>query len=236
VVRDLKEGDGIAARPGDVLVTKFVAYFVGGRKLESSWNPGSEAFTFRLGAEEANPGWEKGIPGMRVGGRRLLIVPPDEGSRFGPVREGKPKDTLVYVVELVAIIPPELRSRQEPHIAAPPGPPPNRLVVRRLIKATGPLARKGDRLTVEYATIHYDGTRSSSNSWKRKKPFSFKLGSGSILVNAGWEEGLQGMRVGERRELIVPPKLLHPGHGESRSSIGEPLVYVIDLMGIAESH
>jgi FKBP-type peptidyl-prolyl cis-trans isomerase len=234
VVKDLREGYGQEARKGDLLATKLVAKYVDGRFLESSWAPGSDSFVFHLGKEEANPGWEKGIPGMRVGGKRELIVPPDEGSRFGTVGEGKPKDTLVYIVELLAILPPELEKRDEPKVVPPPGKPPADLKTRDLIEGTGPAARKGDILSVEYVGVRYDG-RLFTNSWKRKKQFQFKLGAGSIRVNPGWEEGLEGVRVGGRRELIVPPKLQTPTGAPSNSDPSkDSLVYVIDLIGITD--
>jgi FKBP-type peptidyl-prolyl cis-trans isomerase len=233
VVEDLRKGSGIEARPGDLLVTQLVAQFVGGRRLESSWGEGAEPFTFELGAEEANPGWEKGLPGMRVGGLRKLIVPPDEGSRFGLVGEGKPKDTLVYVVELVAILPPELEKRREPKVTPPAGPPPRGLEARDLIEGGGPTARDGDVLTVEYVAVHYNG-RPFTNSWKRKEEFHFELGGGSFRVNPGWEKGLPGMRVGGRRELIIPPKLQYRGGAPAQSKPSDTLVYVIDLIGITE--
>jgi peptidylprolyl isomerase len=191
-------------------------------------------FAFHLGKEEANPGWEKGIPGMRVGGRRLLIVPPDEGSRFGAVREGKPQDTLVYVMELEAILPPELDNRREPKLTPPAGSPPKDLEVHDLIEGSGPAAENGDELTVEYVGIHYDG-RHFTNSWKRTKPFRFTLGAEEVMINPGWEEGIQGMRLGGRRELVIPPKLLVRGGAPPGSKPSDSLVYVIDLIGITKA-
>jgi FKBP-type peptidyl-prolyl cis-trans isomerase len=234
VIKDLRKGYGKEARKGDLLVTKLVAKFVDGRDLESSWAKGGSAFAFHLGKEEANPGWEKGVPGMRVGGRRELIIPPDEGSRFGTVGEGKPKDTLAYVVELVAISPPELEKRTEPKLLAPQSTAPSDLKVRDLIKGSGPAAREGDTLAVEYVGIRYDG-RPFANSWKQDNQFRFQLGSESIRVNPGWEKGLVGMRVGGRRELVIPPKLQSASGAPANSDPSrDTLVYVIDLLGITD--
>lgn len=231
VVEDLREGYGQEARPGDLLVTKLVARYITGKPFESSWDAGSGSFVFQLGKEQANPGWEKGIPGMKVGGKRLLIVPPDEGSRFGTVGEGKPKDTLVYVVELTAILPPELKDRKEPKVAPPDEPPPADLKVRDISEGTGPAAQDGDILNVQYVGIRYDG-RHFTNSWKRKKQFEFELGGEEAAINPGWEEGLKGMRVGGRRELVIPPKLQTRGGAPSGAKPSDTLIYVIDLIGI----
>lgn len=234
VVEDLRKGYGQEARHGDLLVTKTVAKFVTGELLESGWTGGGRGeFIFELGKEQANPGWEKGIPGMRVGGRRLLIVPPDEGSRFGTVGDGKPKDTLVYVVDLIAILPPELKERKEPRLLPPDKPPPAQLQVRDRIVGTGPKVRDEDVLTVQYVGVHYDGGH-FTNSWKRGKQFDFELGAGEPMISPGWEEGLQGMRVGGRRELVIPPKLLTSSGALEDSKPSDSLIYVIDLLGITE--
>jgi peptidylprolyl isomerase len=233
VVKDLRTGSGIKAGPGDLIVTKFVAVYVTGKRFESSWDKAAQPFIFHLGDEEANPGWEKGVPGMRVGGRRELIVPPEEGSRFGPVGEGKPKDTLIYVIDLVGIIPTQLVARSEPKVVPPNGRPPEDLVVHDLITGAGPAARAGDVLTVQYVGIRYNG-KQFTNSWKREQQFHFKLGAGSVKVNPGWEEGLAGMRVGGRRELIIPPKLLYKAGAPASSKPSDALIYVIDLAGITE--
>ena len=231
VVKELREGTGIEARKGDALATKFVSKFYAGQRFESSWEKGREPFIFKLGSKESNPGWEKGLQGMKVGGMRELIIPPDMSSRFGTLPSGR---TLVYVVELIGVLPPEIVERQEPKVVPPKGAPPKDLQVRDLIPGSGAEVEQGDVLTVEYVGIRYDG-KPFTNSWDRDKPFRFKLGAGSVKVNPGWEEGLKGMRVGGRRELVIPPKLLTPNGPEQGSSPSDTLVYVIDLIGITEA-
>ena len=242
VVRDLDEGTGREARPGDLLSTQFVAVYVDGRELESSWDPGQKPFSFRLGAEEASPGWEEGIPGMKVGGRRELIVPPDLASRFGTQPGSGPEDTLVYVVELLGVRPgqapppsraeleKEVEARGEPRVVPPAGLPPKRLEVRDQLIGRGERAGDGDWLKVEYVGVRLDGSR-FTNSWKRSVPFWFQLGAGSLTVNAGWEQGLGGMRVGGRRELVIPPTVLAQGSAPS-SAPADSLLYVVDLVRV----
>lgn len=103
VVKNLKVGHGAEARAGDLLTTQFVAVRINGKPFESSWEPRHAPFSFHLGAEESSPGWETGLRGMRVGGRRELIIPPDLTSRFGTPPESGPEDTLVYVVDLLEV-------------------------------------------------------------------------------------------------------------------------------------
>ena len=103
--------------------------------------------------------------------------------------------------------------------------------MRDLIQGNGTKAGLGDELTVEYIGVRYGG-EPFTNSWERSKPFIFRLGAGSFMVNPGWEKGLPGMRVGGRRELIVPPKLLYQGGAPPGSKPADTLIYVIDLVAI----
>lgn len=127
--------------------------------------------------------------------------------------------------------PRQAANRDEPNLRPPEGPPPEDLVVRDLILGSGAVARPGDELTVEYIGIRYDGSP-FTNSWERSKPFRFRLGANSFRVNPGWEKGLRGMRVGGRRELVIPPKLLFQGGALPESKPMDTLVYVIDLVAL----
>lgn len=229
VAEDLKEGHGARARAGDLLTTQFVAVYITGKPFESTWERGRKPFSFHLGANESSPGWERGLRGMRVGERRELIVPPDLFSRFGTPPGSGPEDTLVYVVDLVAINGSSVR--KEPVVHPPTSPPPRKLIVKDLIRGAGPPAKRGDRLTVEYVGIHYDGSP-FTNSWERSRPFRFTLGRRTPFVNPGWQKGIEGMRVGGRRELIIPPRLLYEGGAPPGAKPSDALVYVIDLVAI----
>jgi peptidylprolyl isomerase len=231
VVKDLRRGWGVTAKDGDLLTTRFVAKWADGRPFETVWGRGEEGFSFQLGAEESSPGWEGGLPGMRVGGRRLLIIPPEMGSRFGPLPPG---DTLVYVVELVGVDPSELRGREKPQVKVPAGPSPNNLQVRDLIRGRGPEAKSGDIVTMQYSSRRYSG-EPFSNSWDDGHPFRIRLGAGTFKSIPGWEEGLPGMRVGGRRELIVPPDWIFQGGARPDSKPSETLVYIVDLLGVTET-
>jgi peptidylprolyl isomerase len=104
VVKDLKEGTGPAARPGQTVTVQYVGVnYKGGKQFDASWDRG-EPFSFPLGAGQVIKGWDLGVAGMKVGGRRLLVIPPDLG--YGPDGQPpviKPNETLVFVVDLLAV-------------------------------------------------------------------------------------------------------------------------------------
>ena len=103
VSRDLVTGTGPRVGKTDEVSVRYAGYsWSTGEKFDASWDSGSEPITFPLGAQAVIPGWDQGVPGMRVGGRRLLIIPPDLG--YGPTGQGPigPNETLVFVVDAVA--------------------------------------------------------------------------------------------------------------------------------------
>jgi peptidylprolyl isomerase len=106
-VADLREGTGRKAKPGPFLTVQYVALRWDGEPFQSSWDYRQfESFAFRLGGDppQVNPGWEKGLLGMRVGGRRELIVPPkDLYETKQPPELMESDDTIVYVVELLEV-------------------------------------------------------------------------------------------------------------------------------------
>lgn len=97
VVRDLSCGRGRAVERGDVVTVAYSGSVRGGASL-----PGDDDFTFALGAGQVIAGWEEGIPGMRVGGTRTLVVPPELAFGSGGVRGLVPPDaTLVFEVDVL---------------------------------------------------------------------------------------------------------------------------------------
>jgi peptidylprolyl isomerase len=121
--------------------------------------------------------------------------------------------------------------KKKPKVVVPSGPAPKSLEVKELVEGTGPEAKGGDEVTVHYVGVGYRSKKQFDASWDRGEPFSFTLGAGQVII--GWEEGIVGMKVGGRRELIIPSSI---GYGAAGSppEIGrnEPLVFVIDLLGV----
>jgi peptidylprolyl isomerase len=102
VLEDLAVGDGIEVRAGATVDVHYVGVaWSTGRQFDASWDRGS-TFSFPLGAGHVIPGWDQGVAGMRVGGRRRLTIPPHLG--YGDRGAGgviAPGETLVFVVDLV---------------------------------------------------------------------------------------------------------------------------------------
>ena len=96
----------------------------------------------------------------------------------------------------------------------------------------GPAAQPGQTVTVHYVGVSALNGRQFDASWDRGEPFEFQLGAGSVIP--GWEQGVAGMKVGGRRQLVIPPRLAYGPQG-SPPSIGpnETLVFVIDLLAVS---
>ncbi|MEU8761768.1 FKBP-type peptidyl-prolyl cis-trans isomerase [Streptomyces sp. NPDC048659] len=103
-VRDLVVGEGPEARPGNVVRVHYVGVaFASGREFDASWDRGTP-FKFALGGGRVIKGWDRGIRGMRVGGRREITVPPRLGyGDASPTPAIPPGSTLVFVVDLLSV-------------------------------------------------------------------------------------------------------------------------------------
>ena len=102
-ITDLWVGDGKVAGPGDTVDVHYVGVaYSTGEEFDASWNRG-EPLQFRLGVGQVIQGWDQGVQGMKVGGRRKLVIPPDlgYGSR-GAAGAIKPNETLIFVCDLVS--------------------------------------------------------------------------------------------------------------------------------------
>jgi peptidylprolyl isomerase len=116
-----------------------------------------------------------------------------------------------------------------PTVIVPPGKPPTTMEVTNLINGTGTVAETGESLEVRYVLATYSSGKVIQSDWT-STPFTFTLGTGVIT---GWDEGIPGMRVGGRRELVIPPALGYrdedPGGGIAAN---DTLVFVVDLLKV----
>ncbi|MYS09646.1 FKBP-type peptidyl-prolyl cis-trans isomerase [Streptomyces sp. SID6041] len=120
----------------------------------------------------------------------------------------------------------------KPEVQVPEGEAPTELTVRDLVVGDGPEAKPGNVVQVHYVGVTFASGREFDASWDRGQPFKFAVGGGRVIK--GWDRGIRGMRVGGRREIVVPPRL---GYGDQSPSplipAGSTLVFVVDLLTVA---
>jgi len=121
--------------------------------------------------------------------------------------------------------------KTKPKVVPPKGPKPKKLVIKDLEKGSGPEAKAGDEVTVHYVGVGYESGKQFDASWDRQEPLTFTLGEGGLIK--GWEEGLEGMKVGGRRELITPPAWAYGSQGGGSIAPNATLVFVIDLLKVS---
>jgi len=258
VVRDVREGSGAVMKAGDAMFVEWAETGYG-KALKTPTPEGQpQEFPF----DGVLEGWELGMPGMKVGGRRELVVPP---------RLGDTGTTMVYQIDLLAIgrsaeesgalqvktgsasaggeadgadkttakaAPPqrpgpqtrmskaEIAKLPKLTIAKQSGPPPRHIEIVDLRKGSGATVTKQNYVEVHWLQVSYPEALERSHSGLHG-PQRFGLDE----TVAGWTVGLPGMKVGGRRELILPPKLVYPRWKPSWGYEPYVDIYVIDLLG-----
>jgi peptidylprolyl isomerase len=125
----------------------------------------------------------------------------------------------------------QTNTKVKPKVTVPSEPAPKKLTEKEIVKGTGAEAKSGDEVTVQYVGVGYESEEEFDASWDRGEPFTFTLGAGEVIP--GWDQGVEGMKVGGRRELIIPSELAYGPTG-SPPAIGpnETLIFVIDLLAV----
>lgn len=116
----------------------------------------------------------------------------------------------------------------KPELTPKSGPAPTELVINDLTVGDGAEATPGARVEVHYVGVDFETGEEFDSSWNRGQSIEFPL-NGLI---AGWQEGIPGMKVGGRRELICPPEMAYGPAGAGHFLSGKTLVFVIDLLGV----
>ena len=120
---------------------------------------------------------------------------------------------------------------ERPQIDKPQGDIPFELVVDDLVVGEGAEATAGTTVSVHYVGVAFRSGEEFDASWNRGQPFSFRLGRGQVIQ--GWDQGVQGMRVGGRRQLTIPSALAYGARGAGGViEPHEPLVFVVDLLAV----
>lgn len=219
IVKDVVEGDGVVAEKGDVVTVHYTGWvYNDGVKAAEPFDssiPRGEPTSFPVGVGRLIRGWDEGIPGMKVGGKRELVISPEMGYGARGAGDAIPPDaTLFFEVELVDV---------------------PRVEMEDTVVGDGPVAEEGDNVKVHYTGwLYEDGAKKGEpfdSSHNRNQPFGFQLGAGMVIP--GWDQGVQGMQVGGQRTLIIPPSL---GYGARGAGAAIPpnstLIFDVELLEV----
>jgi len=121
---------------------------------------------------------------------------------------------------------------KEPTITVPTTAAPTSLKTTDLVTGSGATAKAGDTVTVNYVGALYKGGKVFDSSWSRNTTFTTALNGGPGGVIQGWVDGIAGMRVGGRRELIIPPALAYKNISQATIPANSTLIFVVDLLGV----
>lgn len=120
---------------------------------------------------------------------------------------------------------------EKPAVEIPDGPAPDTLQVEDLVEGEGDGAEAGDKVSVQYVGVLYKNGKEFDSNWGSGEPFEVELGAGQVIP--GWDQGLEGMKVGGTRKLTIPPELAYGKEGSPPAiPPNSPLVFVVELIEI----
>ncbi len=204
-IEDLVIGEGREAKVGDTITVQYTGWLHAKYDVEPFDVPEmhDKPFEFVLGQGDVIDGWEQGLLGMKVGGKRKLTIPSDlaygaEGAADGRIPPNAPLIFEVSLLDIQGVVP-----------AALPATSITELKSEDLVVGSGAEATSGKTIRVHYTGWLENGTKFDSSL--EGEPIEFVLGSGRVI--AGWEQGLVGMKVGGKRKLTIPPALGYGSKG-----------------------
>ncbi len=178
---DVVVGKGPAAKTADYVTVDYTGKLVSGKQFDSSI--GRAPFPFILGAGQVIPGWDQGVVGMKVGGKRRLTVP----SSMGYGAAGTPDGSIPGGATLVF----DIECRKIDHVS-----------VKVLKRGSGPAAKGRDSVQVLYAGRLKNGVEFDSSVKHGNQPLPFEIGSRQLVP--GFSCATLGMRLGEKRTVTIP--------------------------------
>ena len=126
---------------------------------------------------------------------------------------------------------PAMSDSEKPTVYITPGEaPPSELVTEDIEVGSGDEAVSGRAVEVHYVGVSWQTRKQFDASWDRGDSFRFNLGTGQVIK--GWDQGVAGMRVGGRRQLIIPPDLGYGAQAQGGIPANDTLIFVIDLVGV----
>jgi len=214
VKKDLTVGKGRLVEKGDLVTVLYKGWLKDGGKVFDE-NLKKEPFVFKAGAGQVIPGWDQGVVGMHVGGKRNLIIPAklaygDQGAG-GDI---PPKATIVFDVEVLRVDKPADKPALE---------------IKEVKAGTGAAAKAGDNVEMHYTGMFLNGHKFDSSK-DRNKTFSFQLGAKRVID--GFEKTVTGMKVGGTRTVTIPYQMAYGESGKGPIPPYSTLVFEIELISI----
>lgn len=207
---DMVSGAGDGAAAGDRITLDYTGNLLSGKVFDSS--SGRAPLSFTLGQGQVIKGFDQGLLGVKAGGRRILSIPPELGYGDRDLQVIPPKSTLIFDIKVLQIEKKDAKAE---------------LVIEELAPGTGTAAAKmGDKVTVKYKGTFLNGVTFDEGT----HPFTL----GDLIK--GFNEGVVGMKIGQKRKLTIPPSL---GYGERGTPNGPippnaTLIFEVELVKIGE--
>jgi len=211
-IKDVVEGSGRAVVANDSVTVEYTGTLTDGKEFDSS--KGKAPLVFAVGKGQVIKGWDDGLLGMKVGGERQLTVPPELAYRdvaSGPIPANS---TLKFDIKLLRIDREGDKQAIESTVLKP---------------GTGTTAVEGDVMDINYTGTFVNGVKFDS-SYDSKEPISIIVGHAHLIK--GFSQGLEGIKEGEQRKIVVPPTL---GYGNGQHGPipgGSTLIFEIEATKI----
>jgi peptidylprolyl isomerase len=230
VTTDLIEGDGPPAVDGATVIVDYVGVrSADGTEFDNSYDRG-QPFAVTLGAGQVITGWDQGLIGIKAGGRRQLDIPADLAYGDNPQGEViQAGDALTFVIDAVVVVPPQSPD-DEPDITPPSSTGATEVVIDDLVRGDGAPVEDGETAVVQILAFAGDTGEQLDSTWEAGGPVQLLI-SESATIN-GLYEGMLGMQVGGRRQIVIPPADAFGDDGNDTLGLaaGTDLILVVDLL------
>lgn len=229
----IEPGTGPAAAEGDTVVVDYTGVrSADGTEFDNSYDRGAPLTVGPLGSSATIAGWDQGLIGVQAGSTVQLDIP--SALAYGDQPQGdviQANDDLTFLIEVRAVIP-ATTADQAPDVTVEPTSGTTEVQTTDLIVGTGAEAVDGSSAAVQYLAFNgADGSQVDSG-WESGVPLVIELGTGQYFE--GFEESITGMKVGGRRQVVIPGALAFGGQGNESLGLpaGADLVMVFDLLSV----
>ena len=229
----IEPGSGPEAVEGDTVVVDYTGVrSADGTEFDNSYDRGQPLSVAPLGSSGTIEGWDQGLVGVQAGSTVQLDIPSE--LAYGDQPQGdiiQAGDDLTFLIEVRAVIP-GTTADQAPDVTVEPTSGTTEVQTTDLVVGTGDEAVDGTTVAVQYLAFNgADGSQIDSG-WENGAPLVLTLGSGQYLD--GFEEGITGMKVGGRRQVVIPGELAFGPEGDESLGIpaGADLIMVFDLLSV----